>query len=146
MTASRPLSPHARRRLNDLLDEWAFWWTRRMSEAPALEAPQSHGMAADTGRQWQSTYEIEGDQIAALAPLVDTAIDGMPDPHRRVLHTWAWLTHYNRGVVRRVERAMREQDPAVFRSNRALLSDEAIEAATLALVPRLAEVGVTLPD
>lgn len=143
---SRALSAAAERRLDDLLDEWAYWFTRRLEDAPGIEVPSSHAMALDTGKQWRSTYEIEGERMAELSPLVDSAIDNLAEIHRRVLQTWAWVTHYNRGVVRRVERAMREQDPAVFRSNRALLSDESLAAAKRALVPRLADVGIYLPD
>lgn len=142
MTPSRALSPAAAHRLDELLDEWAYWFTRRMSDAPGLEAPSSHGMAMDTSRQWKSTFELDGERLAQVVQDVDRAIDALPEQHRRVLQTWAWVHYYNRSVQRRV----REQAPAVFRSNLAILTDEALAAAKEALVRLLPAFGVALPD
>jgi len=140
---SRTLSPLALRRLDELLDEWAWRFTRRNSDAPTLEAPAVHAMALDTSRSWMTTYEIENDRMAELIPLVNDAIGNLAEFHRRVLETWAAFEHSPGSVLRRIER---EIGIAVVRSNRAMLTKENLMAAKLALVPCLAEQGVYLPD
>ena len=140
---SRTLSPAALRRLDELLDEWAWRFTRRLSDAPALEAPAVHAMALDTSRSWMTTYEIENDRMTALIPLVNDAVGNLDAFHRRVLETWAAFEHSPGSVMRRIER---EIGVAVVRSNRAILTEANLMAAKLALVPRLAEQGVYLPD
>jgi hypothetical protein len=137
------LSPAADRRLDELLDEWAWWFTRRNGDAPMLEVSGWHAHALDTSRSWESTFEIESERVVKLVPQVNDAIDNLAEQHRRVLHTWAHFEHSPLSVMRRIER---EVGVAVVRSNRAMLTDANLMAAKLALVPRLADEGVYLPD
>ena len=107
-------------------------------------SPAAHALALDTSRSWMTTCEIESDRLAALIPVVNEAIGNLAERHRRVLQTWAWVNHYNRSVVRKVEGRV-DEGVSVFWSNRAILTEENMAATKVALVPRLAEEGVYVP-
>jgi hypothetical protein len=134
------------------------WYTRRWEDAPTLEAPSLGSQVTNTGRQWQPTYELAFEMSLGNARRVDTAIDMMPQQHRSVLHRWAWQNHYNRGLIRKVEKiegGTRVIHQAVFAGGGQaeaeaggrpiiVVNDETLEAAQLALVQFLRELNVVL--
>lgn len=136
-----PLSQAALRRLDELCEEWARWYCDRWVDRPGLDSQTFGG--PDTGRQWRETYELNDEYLKSQSERVNMAIDNLPDQHRRVLHAWAWENHYNRGVIRRVEKT--DTGLRVFTSNRANVTPEALIEAQTALVPFLGWHNVELP-
>ena len=127
---STQLSLEEWRRLDEVCDDWAAWFCDRWTERPGLE--KQHLFRGGTG------YWDEQDQMAKWDERnrglqirnedTDKAIDSLFDEHRRVLHAWAWESHYSRAVQRKV-----------FRSNqmRVPLTPVMVDEAKLALLPKL---------
>lgn len=146
------LSLNQLRRLDEVVDDWARWFCVRPNPAAHYAAPAGYGMAIDTSRQWMHTEEVLDTILRNICAIVDVAVDEMPESHRRVLHAWAWQEHYNRRIVAQVrmrEAIERERQASVFRSNQRvqagpLVTDETVEDAKRALVPRLIAHGVEI--
>ena len=140
---SEPLSPSALRRLDDLCDAWAASYCNRWADRPRLATSSLH-RRLNYGRQWSTTYEIEGEEAAQTAERLHLAVAALADDHRRALEAWAWGNHYNRGLIRKVERTESGTVCRVFKSNRT--TPEKIDAAKLALSAVLGRFNVLIAD
>ena len=118
------------RRLDEVCDDWASWFCDRWAERPGLE--KQHLFRGGTG-YWDETDQMSkwdernrGQMMKNQT--VDAAIDSLFDDHKRLLHAWAWESHYSRAVQRKV-----------FRSNRVkvVITAELVDEAKLALLPKL---------
>ncbi len=139
------------RRLDELVEDWAVWHCDRHADRPALETAGIWRNVAETKRAWLSVSEQMEDALRSTNDLVDTAIDELPAEMARTLQAWAWENFYNRRIVAEVrKREAIERERQVYRSNRRgadgnrLVTEESVEAAKLALVPRLRAHGIDL--
>lgn len=140
------LSRSAARRLDELCEEWAVWITRRWEDRPGLEVSDWHAWALDSGRQWRETYELDQEALLGAAPLLAQAIAKLPPQHMALLLAWAWENHYNREVIRKVEKTEdgTRVTHGVFKSNHARVTEESLMAAQQALAPLLEALNIVL--
>lgn len=117
------------RRVDEICEDWAVWFSNDRAESPALESGSTFDLARSSGRQWEPTWRAIEDVLGDICQSVDVAIDELAEPHRIALHAWAWENHYRR-----------QSRSGVFKTNRATI--EEIDLAKEALVPRLRARGL----
>ncbi len=137
-----PLSASALRRLDEVCDEWAASWCDRWVDRPDISTPRFGG--PDAGRQWRTTYELDEEELGGTTRRVHMAIEALSAEHQRTLQTWAWENHYNRGLIRSIQRTECGLRHCVFRSNR--VSQAEVDAAKEALAALLSRFNVVLAD
>lgn len=138
------LSASAQRWVDELCDAWAVSYCDRWRYAPGVEAPAMHARVVNPRRQWLTESDVSDAEVRRMAERIHAAIDALPEDARRVLTRWAWENHYNRGVIRHVERTESGTTVRVFRSS--TVTSEQVDAAKAVLAGLLPRFGVAVAD